>query len=419
MEDVIVIGGGAAGMLAAIGAARNVNPIGKTNAKVILLEQNEKLGKKLFITGKGRCNLTNACEIEDFFNAVMVNYQFLYSSVYGFTNMDIIALLEENGCSTKVERGNRVFPVSDHSSDVIAALKRALKKERVEIRLKTRVKELLIRGQICEGVLLDDGTKLMASRVIVATGGISYPSTGATGDGYRFAKQCGHRIVQTQPALVPLETVEEYPKQLMGLSLRNVCFTLRQGKKTLYQEQGEMLFTHFGISGPLVLSASSHLPRNQQGTIENLTAEIDLKPALSEKQLDERILRDFNESKNKAFKNVLEGLLPSKLIPVMVELSKIDGSKKVHDITKEERLKLLTLLKHLPLHIKKTRDYNEAIITAGGIDVKEINPGTMESKLVKKVYFAGEVLDLDALTGGYNLQIAWSTGYAAGNCEIN
>lgn len=401
-------------MLAAISAARNLKCIGETNAKVILLEQNEKLGKKLFITGKGRCNLTNACEIEDFFNAVVVNYPFLYSSVYGFTNSDIVGLLEENGCMTKVERGNRVFPVSDHSSDVIAALQRALKKESVEIQLKTRVKELFIDGQVCGGAVLDNGTRLMASRVIVATGGLSYPSTGATGDGYQFARQCGHRIIKMQPALVPLETVEEYPKQLMGLSLRNVCFTLKQGKRKLYQEQGEMLFTHFGISGPLVLSASSYLPRNQQGAIDNLTAEIDLKPALSEKQLNERILRDFNESKNKALKNVLEGLLPSKLIPVMVELLKIDGQKKVHDITKEERFRLLTLLKHLPLHIRGTRDYNEAIITAGGIDVKEINPGTMESKLVKQVYFAGEVLDLDALTGGYNLQIAWSTGYAAG-----
>lgn len=402
-------------MLAAISAARNLKLAGKTDAKVILLEQNEKLGKKLFITGKGRCNLTNACEIEDFFKAVLVNYRFMYSSIYGFTNEDIVTLLEENGCMTKVERGNRVFPVSDHSSDVIAALQRALKEEKVEIRLRTKVKELLIRNKVCEGVILDKGTKLLASRVIVATGGMSYPSTGSTGDGYRFAKQCGHRIKKTQPALVPLETIEEYPKQLMGLSLRNVCFTLRLGKQILYQEQGEMLFTHFGISGPLVLSASSYLPRNEQSNIEQLTAEIDLKPALTEKQLDERILRDFDQSKNKAFKNVLEGLLPSKLIPVIVELSQIDGGKKVHAITKEERLRLLTLLKRLPLHIKGTRAYNEAIITAGGIDVKEINPGTMESKLVSNVCFAGEVLDLDALTGGYNLQIAWSTGYAAGN----
>ena len=410
MSTVIVIGGGAAGMLAAIAAAHNKSD------NVMLLEKNEKLGKKIYITGKGRCNITNASEIEDILQHITRNYQFMYSSIYGFTNDDIVTLLEENGCPTKVERGNRVFPVSDRSSDVISALQRAMKQLGVKVCLRTKVQELLIQHKeeemVCAGVMLADGTKQLADKVIVATGGLSYPTTGSTGDGYAFAKQAGHNIVSLRPGLVPFETKELYIKQMQGLSLRNIKFTMFYHGKILFAEQGELLFTHFGISGPLVLSASSYV--TDKIDVAQLTCEIDLKPALDEKKLDERILRDFSEAKNKDFKNVLDGLLPKKMIPVVIALSGIPNEKKVHDITKEERMKLVQVMKHLPFSIQGVRGYEEAIITKGGVDVKQIDPATMESKLVKHLHFAGEVLDLDAVTGGYNLQIAWSTGYAAG-----
>lgn len=405
MKKVLVIGGGAAGMMAAYHAAAGGN-------SVTLLEQNEKLGKKLFITGKGRCNLTNAGEMEELFANVMSNRKFLYSAFYAFDNGQVISFFEEQGLHTKVERGNRVFPQSDHSSDVIAALRRGLDRVGVTVKLHTKVDRLLIAEGLVKGVKLSDGTKISADAVIVATGGLSYPSTGSTGDGLRMAESCGHRLVACTPSLVPFETKETWVKDLQGLSLRNVSVSIFHGKKKLYEDFGEMLFTHFGVSGPLILSASGSIKPKLFS--ERLKILIDLKPALSEEQLDQRVLRDFDEMKNKQFRNALGHLLPSKMIPVLIELSGIHPDKKVNEISKEERKHLVYLLKHLPLTIKGLRGWNEAIITKGGISVKDVNPSTMESKLVQGLYFCGEVLDLDALTGGYNLQIAWSTGYLAG-----
>ncbi len=437
MKQVIVIGGGAAGMMAALQSAR-------AGCQVRLIEKNEKLGKKIYITGKGRCNVTNAGDMETLFRNVITNRKFLYSAFYGFTNTDMMDLLENNGCPLKTERGNRVFPVSDKASDVTAALQKLLQSAGVEVMLRTKVKGLLLEdisgdstvddalsdtsvsaGRIskkkqlqqekrCIGVVLDNGKKLFTDKVIVATGGLSYPSTGSTGDGYRFAKEGGHTVTSLSPGLVPFTVAEPWAKDLQGLSLRNVNVTITDGKKTLYEEFGEMLFTHFGVSGPAVLSGSSVAAKKIAE--KNLQLHIDLKPALTPEQLDERILRDFEAGKNKQFKNALNQLFPSKLIPVIVALSGIDGEKMVHSITKEERQQLIALTKNLQLTLNGLRDYNEAIITQGGVSVKEVNPATMESKLVQHLYFAGEVLDVDALTGGYNLQIAWSTGYAAG-CE--
>ena len=412
MSRVIIIGGGAAGMMAAVGAADKGH-------SVLLLEQNEKLGKKLFITGKGRCNVTNACDLDKFFENVMSNPKFLYSAFYGFDNRQMMGFLEEAGCPLKIERGERVFPVSDHSSDVIAALQRVLRKKQVEIRLHTKVKAILTdpatdgtsNGQV-KGVCLSDGQKEYADAVILATGGLSYSSTGATGDGHRMAKTLGHKITDCTPSLVPLEVADNWCYSLQGLSLKNVNLTMSDGEKKVYQGFGEMLFTHFGISGPLVLSASSFYERCKKK--EAVTCEVDLKPALSEEQLDKRILRDFEENLNRQFKNALNALYPARLIPVMIDLSDISPDKRVHEITKEERKRLVYHTKHLLLHINGTRDFEEAIITQGGIHVKEINPSTMESKLIRGLFFAGELLDLDALTGGFNLQIAWSTGYLAG-----
>lgn len=405
MSKVLVVGGGAAGMMAAVIAARN-------GGKVQLLEKNEKLGKKLFITGKGRCNLTNAADIEDLFGAVVTNPKFLYSSFYSFTNDQVVEFFEELGVPTKVERGGRVFPASDHSSDVIRALEREMECLGVEIRLRTEVKELILEDKTVKGVLLSSGKKLYADAVIAATGGISYPSTGSTGDGYRFARACGHQVTELLPSLVPMEVKEWYAKELMGLSLRNVAIRVTDGKKKLYEEFGEMLFTHYGVTGPVILSASSIVGRKLKE--KELTLHIDLKPALTEEQLDKRVLREFEENQNRQFKNAVDSLFPSKLRPVMVELSGIPEEKKVHEITKEERLHFVRLIKDFPMTLTGLRGYKEAIITKGGVSVKEIDPGTMESKLVKGLYFAGEVLDLDAVTGGYNLQIAWSTGYLAG-----
>jgi len=383
---------------------------------VTLLEQNEKLGKKLFITGKGRCNLTNASDMEQLFANVVSNRKFLYSAFYSYDNEQVISFFESHGMPTKTERGNRVFPVSDHSSDVIAALSTALWGQHVEVLLHTKVKRLLLEKRDEEkrvtGVELADHTKMHADAVIVATGGISYPSTGATGDGYRMAEESGHKMVSPTPALVPMEMKEPWVRDLQGLSLRNVRMSVTRGKKKLYEDFGEMLFTHFGVSGPLVLSASGCIPA--KAFDQELSMTIDLKPALDVEQLDHRILREFDEMKNKQFKNSLGHLLPAKMIPVMIALSGIDPDTKVNEISREQRQNLLHLFKNMPLTITGLRDFKEAIITKGGVSVKDINPSTMESKLVQGLYFCGEVLDLDALTGGYNLQIAWSTGHLAG-----
>ena len=405
MSNVIVVGGGAAGMMAAIFAARN-------GQNVTLLEKNEKLGKKIFITGKGRCNITNASEIEDLFSAVISNPKFLYSGFYSFTNDQVIHFFEELGVATKIERGNRVFPVSDHSSDVIAALAREMQHLKVKVQLHCEVKELLINNEKeIKGVRLANGKKMTADAVVVATGGISYPSTGSTGDGYRFARNCGHKVTELFPSLVPMEVKEWYAKELQGLSLKNIEIHITDGKKKLYDEFGEMLFTHYGVTGPVILSASSIVGKTLEK--KELVLHIDLKPALAEEQLDKRLLREFEANHNKQFKNAIDSLLPAKLRPVIIELSGIEEEKKVHEITKEERLNLLRLIKDFHMTLTGLRGYNEAIITKGGISVKEIDPGTMESKLIKNLYFAGEVLDLDAVTGGYNLQIAWSTAYLA------
>ena len=405
MSKVLVVGGGAAGMFAAIFAAYNGN-------EVHIYEKNEKLGKKLYITGKGRCNITNASDMDTLFASVVTNSKFLYSSFYGYTNQDVIDFFERIGVATKIERGNRVFPVSDHSSDVIAGLTRELHQLGVEIHLHTSVKRIVGKERF-EHLELYDGSKVEGDACIVATGGFSYQTTGSTGDGYRFAKELGHVVTEIMPSLVPLEIKEWYAKELQGLSLRNVQATIFDGKKKLYDDFGEMLFTHYGVSGPLMLSASSYIGKKLKE--KELRMVIDLKPALTMEQLDQRVLRDFEENMNKQFKNAIGKLFPTKLIPIMLELSGIDPDKKVNLISKEERQHFVWLIKNFEMTIKGLRDFNEAIITKGGVKVKEINPATMESKLVQGLYFVGEVLDLDALTGGFNLQIAWSTAYAAGN----
>lgn len=411
MSHVIVVGGGAAGMFAAIVAAKNGH-------QVTLYEKNEKLGKKIFITGKGRCNITNAADMEELFDAVVTNSKFLYSSFYGYTNQNVIDFFEDAGVPVKIERGNRVFPTSDHSSDVIRALEREMKKAGVKVCLNTEVKSVEAENGKFDRVVLKDTTTQTADACIVATGGLSYRSTGSTGDGFRFAESVGHKVTQCFPSLVPMETKEPWICELQGLSLRNVEAKILDGKKELYKDFGEMLFTHFGVSGPLIISASSYVGKkfmDKKGQKKELTLEIDLKPALTEEQLDQRVLRDFEENHNRQFKNAITKLFPTKLIPVMLELGGIDPEKKVNSIEKEERKQFVHLMKHFRMTLTGLRDYPEAIITKGGVNVKEIDPGTMESKLVKGLYFAGEVLDLDALTGGFNLQIAWSTGYAAGN----
>ena len=405
--DVIVIGGGAAGMIAAIFAARN----GKN---VTLIEQNEKLGKKLFITGKGRCNFTNACDTEDLFQNVVTNPKFLYSAFYTFSNQMVMDFFEEIGLPYKVERGNRVFPASDHSSDVIKVLEKELKKEHVEILLNTKVKSLIIEDDICKGVVINNKRQLLSTSVIVATGGVSYPRTGACKDGYIFAEYAGHSIIKPQPSLVPFELSDTCCKDIMGISLKNVSANIYAEGKKVYSEFGEMLFTHFGVSGPIIIKASAYIHKYLE---KELKLTIDLKPALDDKQLDERLLKDFRIFQNKQLKNSLDKLMPRALIPVVIEKSGLDGEKKVNELTKEERRLLGNIIKNLPFTITGLRGWDEAIITKGGVQVKEVDPGTMESKLTKGLYFAGEVLDLDALTGGFNLQIAWSTGYLAGvNC---
>ncbi|MCD8396754.1 MAG: NAD(P)/FAD-dependent oxidoreductase [Lachnospiraceae bacterium] len=410
MSSIIVIGGGAAGMMAAVTAAQ-------AGHEVRLYEKNEKLGKKIYITGKGRCNLTNDCGVEELLQAVCVNRKFLYSAFYGFDSQSTIRFFEEAGMPTKTERGRRVFPVSDHSSDVIAALMRKLKKTGVKIYLNQEVKKLLLESDgegknVVRGILLSSGRQEKADAVIVATGGFSYQTTGSTGDGYRFARESGHQVSEISPSLVPIETEGTEAQQMQGLSLRNVEAAIFDGKKELYREFGEMMFTHYGVTGPLILTASSQIQKPLKE--RPLLLLLDLKPALSEEQLDARILREFEAAKNKQFKNVLGTLFPTKMIPVIAQKSGISGERPIHEITREERKNLIQITKQFPLTLLRLRDYNEAIITRGGVSVREINPTTMESKKVKGLYFAGEVLDVDAVTGGFNLQIAWSTGYAAG-----
>lgn len=410
MSKVVIIGGGAAGMMAGIAAAEHGH-------RVILYEKNEKLGKKIFITGKGRCNLTNACDTEELFQNVIHNAKFLYSGFYGYSNYDVMSFMEENGCPVKTERGNRVFPVSDHSYDVIQALSSRLKKLKAEIHLNEEIADICLEDGRVTGVLLKNGKrKEEADAVIVAAGGLSYASTGSTGDGYRFAKTAGHKVTELSPALVPFVVEEPVVRELMGLSLRNINAKILKGSKVLYEEFGEMLFTHFGVSGPVLLSASSYVAAQIRKT--PLTLSLDIKPALTEEQLDARILRDFEEVKNKQFRNALDKLLPAKLIPVIVDKSGIAPEKRVNEITREERQRIVKAIKDFSLTLTGLRGYNEAIITQGGVNVKEVNPSTMESKLVQGLYFAGEVLDLDAVTGGFNLQIAWSTGHLAGSSVL-
>lgn len=393
MKQITVIGGGPAGMMAAISAAR-------AGAQVTLLEKNEKLGKKLFITGKGRCNLTNAASTEDFFENVVSNKKFLYSAVYSFTAEDTLSFFENAGLKLKEERGKRIFPASDKSSDVIRTLERELKAAGVHVKLNCKVESL---------------EDINADAVIIATGGVSYPSTGSTGDGYVFAEKMGHTIRKPVPALVPLKVRESFIKKLEGLSLRNISVKVRNEKgRELYSDFGEMVFTSRGVSGPVILSASSIVGRTANEAPGSLTLSIDLKPALDEKQLDARILRDFEQEKNKNFRNALGGLLPSKLIPVMVERCGIDENKKVNEITRAERENLVRLFKDFNMTVEGTEDFNQAVITSGGVEVKKVNPSTMESKLCPDVYFAGEVLDVDAFTGGFNIQIALSSGWLAG-----
>ncbi len=405
MRKVIVIGGGAAGMMAAVAAAEQ-------GAEVLLLEKNEKLGKKLYITGKGRCNITNACEPEELFKKIVTNRRFLYSALYSFTNEDTIRFFEDCGVPVKIERGGRVFPVSDKSSDVINGLAGRLKQAGVTVRLHAAVNKVCTEDGKVTGVLLQNGERLSCDACVVATGGLTYASTGSTGDGYTFGKLCGHTVTECYPSLVGLKIAEPFAKELEGLSLKNVRLRAMQGKKELYHDMGELLFTADGVSGPLVLSASSAV--TDKLSDGEVVLELDLKPALSKEELDARILRDFEEAKNKQFRNALDKLLPQRLIRVIITLCGIPEEKQVNAITKKERAVVADVLKGMRLHIKRTGGFNEAVITRGGIAVREVNPSTMESKLTKGLYFAGEVLDVDALTGGYNLQIAWSTGYLAG-----
>lgn len=449
MSNVIVIGGGAAGMMAAYAAAAGGH-------HVTLLEKNEKLGKKLYITGKGRCNVTNAGETPDFFAQVVHSPKSLYSAVYSFDASQVMAFMEDHGCRLKTERGNRVFPVSDHASDIIRACSCALDRAHVTVRLHTKVTGLLVQGgeepggaeyarvqtgveyagghtdtgcasahthaeqsrqpRRIVGVRLEDGGQLAADAVVVATGGLSYPTTGSDGDGFLWAKELGIKVERCRPALVPLVVKEEWCRRLQGLALKNVKAALAVDGKEVCSGQGEMLFTHFGVSGPLILTMSSYYADAVRQEKEHAKAilTIDLKPALSAEQLDRRLIRDFEEIKKKQFKNALDGLFPSRLIPVMVELSGIDESKQVHNLKKEERFRFGQLIKNLSLNVVGTRGYAEAVITQGGVSMREISSSTMESRKIQGLYFAGEVLDVDALTGGYNLQIAWSTGHLAG-----
>lgn len=404
-KKVIVVGAGAAGLMAAGRAAEKGH-------EVHLYEKNNRIGKKLLITGKGRCNVTNDSDVEGLLENIPGNPYFLYSAFYQLDSTALQEFFRGLGLELKVERGRRVFPVSDRSLDVVLALEKYVKQNHVRLHLESPVEEILIADGRAAGIRLQNGREERADGVIVCTGGLSYPATGSTGDGYRFAKAAGHHVTKLYPSLVPLKTAEEWSHALMGLSLRNIEITIKDGKgKKVYRDFGELLFTHFGVSGPVILSASRHILL----TIEQgYRLYIDLKPAMDEKKLDARLLRDFAKYANRNFANALDDLLPQRLIPVLVELSGIDPAKKVNGITKEERKRLASLLKALPLTITGTTGYNEAVVTCGGVEVDEIDPSTMESRLVKGLHFAGEVLDVDAYTGGFNLQIAFSTGYTAG-----
>ena len=410
---VIVVGGGPAGMMAAISSAENGND-------VVILEKMQSLGRKLLITGKGRCNITSSVDIDEFIKNTPGNGMFLYSVYKQFTNQDIIELLREEGLEVKEERGNRIFPVTDKSIDVLKCFTKRIKKLKIKVEYETKVEEILVEDNRVIGVIAN-GKTIKTDKVILATGGKSYPLTGSTGDGYELARKLGHTITEIKPSLVSLECYDkEMYKKLQGLSLRNVNIQIKdiENNKVIYEDFGEMLFTHFGVSGPTILSSSAHLVRykNIEEKIKNkkVILNIDFKPALSEEKLDERILRDFNKQKNKEFKNSLGELLPNKLIETIIEKSNINPIKKVNEITKEERKNLVKLLKKYKLEISKFRPIEEAIITSGGIKIKEINPKTMESKIIKGLYFAGEIIDVDSYTGGFNLQIAYSTGYVAG-----
>lgn len=404
-RSVAVIGGGAAGLMAA-------GRLAQRGVRVILIEKNPMLGKKLRITGKGRCNVTNACDIEDMIKNVTVNSSFLYSAFYTFTNNNLIELLRQNGLETKIERGQRVFPVSDSARDVVEALKRYALKSNVHV-IKREVSSLIISGGRVKGIEYRGGGRQYCDSVIVATGGCSYPLTGSTGDGYRFAAAAGHKIISVKPSLVPVETRERCVREMMGLSLKNVRLTVTNSKnKKVFEDFGEMLFTHFGVSGPMVLSASAHMRDIEK---ESYVFHIDLKPALDEKQLDRRIVRDFEQNRNKHIINALDALMPKALIPEVIKRCGIDAHKAVNGVIKQERAAIVSVLKDFTLHAARFRPIGEAIVTSGGVDVKHINPSTMESKLVKGLYFAGEVIDVDAYTGGFNLQIAFSTGYLAGD----
>lgn len=423
---VIVIGGGPAGMMAAITAA-------ESGDKVILIEKMESLGRKLLITGKGRCNITSSVDMNEFIKNTPGNGMFLYSAFSNFTNLDIIEFLKGEGLEVKEERGNRIFPVTNKSLDVLKCFTARLKELKVEIKLHTKVKEIVTERDIKSefdnngeenrviGIITENGEKIKAEKIILATGGKSYPYTGSTGDGYEIAEKCGHTVTKIKPSLVPLETYDKKMcKELQGLSLRNVEIEIKdlEKNKIIYNDFGEMIFTHFGVSGPTILSSSAHLVRykniDELFKKQKIVLKIDLKPALSEEKLDERILRDFKAYKNKQFKNSLDKLLPQKLIPIIIEKSQINPDKKVNEITKEERKKLVETFKKFEVIIKEFRPIEEAIVTSGGINIKEINPKTMESKKVKGLYFAGEIIDVDSYTGGFNLQIAYSTGYTAG-----
>lgn len=403
MNKIIVIGGGPAGMLAAVSASGD-------DTKVILLEKNDKLGKKLFITGKGRCNITNSADTSVIMKNIMTNPKFMYSALESYDNSDIIRDIESFGCKVKEERGGRMFPVSDHSSDVIKALSNMLDNAGVEVRLRSEVKKIDKTEQGFD-VFFSNGKKENADAVIVATGGISYAATGSTGDGFEFAKAFGHTVTDLKPSLVPLVTSDGWCKDLQGLSLKNTGLKMYSAGKLIYEDFGEMMFTHFGITGPMILSASSYYYKRKS---DECVIHLDLKPALSEDVLDERILREISGNHEKHFINMLPSLLPAKMVPVIARMTGIEEHKKCGDIKKEERKKLVHILKDLEIHVTGTRGFEEAIITKGGISVKEVSPKTMMSKLCDGLFFAGEALDLDALTGGFNLQIAWSTGFLAG-----
>lgn len=404
MSKVIVIGAGPAGMMASITAAKKHD--------VILIDGNERLGKKLFITGKGRCNVTNAKDIGEFFDNIPGNPYFLYSSLYSFTNIDTMNFFENQGVKLKVERGDRVFPESDKSSDIIKALERALINSNVKIMLNSKVKDIIKRDSQIKSVKLENGDIISGDYFVICTGGKSYPLTGSTGDGFQFAKKIGHTVTELKPSLVPVEIDDAWVRELQGLSLKNVRLTFYENKKKVYDDLGEMIFTHFGISGPLVLSGSRYI---KDLKTKNYEASLNLKPALDSKELDLRVQKDFKKYINKDFKNSLDDLFPKNLIPIIIKLSGIGENKKVNEITKEERKRLVSLIQDMRMTVTGLRPIDQAIVTAGGVDVSEIDPSTMKSKLVDNLYFAGEVIDVDAFTGGYNVQIAFSTGYIVGS----